>query len=152
MGDGHLQKFIAGDVFFHHMVGDQERKQVGNNFMCALADLYSHSPDDLQLPADEYHAAATAYDHAWHLHVFGPAMEHEELDEMASLLGQRPSSITEGNFKLEQRVREADSNIDEALIRYFYRYARRKKLILRDAVFSQGDQGKTATLQLLPKF
>ncbi len=368
-----LQEFVAGDVFFHHIQDDQEREQVGNNFMYALADLHSLSPDDLQLPADEYHVPTTAYDHAWHdlklwaqvhynsieqpepfmsytlkwlerfapdhtagtvivqgdtgpgqfiyhdgqikaivdweyahwgcpmedlaeirqrdllypfgdmmtrfkayeqrsgtqldmeliyyytvrslvntplaligpellypqehadiaerlawnalfmrvtaealaeamaidisneivelptqppsstssrlydavlsdlqneqlpriedsyyahrmrsttylfqhlrqLHVFGPAMECQELDEMASLLGQRPSSITEGNFKLEQRVREADSNIDEALIRYFYRYARRKELILGDAVFSQGDQGKTATLQLLRKF
>jgi hypothetical protein len=43
-------------------------------------------------------------------------MEHQELAKMASLPRQRPSSITEGNFKLEQRVREADSNIDEALI------------------------------------
>jgi hypothetical protein len=37
--DALLQEFVAGDVFFHHMVHDQEREQVGNNFMCALADL-----------------------------------------------------------------------------------------------------------------
>jgi hypothetical protein len=48
--DALLQEFVAGDVFFHHMVHDQEREQVGNNFMCALADLHSLSPDDLQLP------------------------------------------------------------------------------------------------------
>lgn len=124
--------------------------------------LYDTVLNDLQneqIPRieDKYYAhrmRSTSYlfQHLRQLNRFGAEIERQELDEMGALLGQRPSSITEGNFKLEQRIREADNNIDEALIRYFYRYSRRKEFILGDAVFSQGDQGKTATLQLLRKF
>lgn len=124
--------------------------------------LYDAVIDDLQneqLPhvGDEYRAhrlRSTSYlvEHLRQLYIFGPAMEAQELDEMGAVLGQRPGSLAEGKRQLEQRVREGDEALDETFIRYFYRYARRQELSLGDAVFSQGDQGKTATLQLLRKF
>ena len=133
--------------------------QPPSNATSRLYDVVLSDLQNEQLPHinDEYYAhrmRSTSYlfQHLRQLNTFGAEMERQELDEMAAILGQRPSSIIEGNFKLEQRIREADEDIDEALIRYFYRYSRRKELILGDAVFSQGDQGKTATLQLLRKF
>ena len=133
--------------------------QPPSNTTSRLYDAVLSDLQNEQLPRieDEYYAhrmQSTSYlfQHLRQLNTYGAEMERQELDEMAKILGQRPSSTTEGNFKLEQRIREADESIDEALIRYFYRYSRRKELILGDAVFSQGDQGKTATLQLLRKY
>lgn len=127
----------------------------------ATARIFDAVMDDLnleQLPKidDEYQAhrlRSTSYlvEHLRQIHVIGPQLEDQELIEMSELLGIKPHSIAEGNLLLERRINEQDASLDEALIRYFYRYARRKELILGDAVFSQGDQGKTATLQLLRK-
>ena len=89
------------------------------------------------------------FEHLRTAYIFGPAMEAQELDEMAELLGSRPESVKDGQRLLDEKVLEGDPAMDEQFIRYFYRYSRRKELILGDAVFSQGDQGKAATLQLL---
>jgi aminoglycoside phosphotransferase (APT) family kinase protein len=125
----------------------------------ATARLFDVVVDDLQneqLPQieDSYQAhrlrsSSYVLEHLRQAYNYGPQLEAQDLDEMAAILGTRPNSITEGNLLLERRVREQNPAHDEALIRYFYRYSRRKELILGDAVFSQGDQGKRATLQLL---
>ncbi len=124
--------------------------------------LYDAVLNDLQheqLPniEDEFYAhrmrsTCFLFQHLRQQHIFGEELERETLNEMAALLGRRPTSLVEGNVLLERRIHEADASLDEALIRFFYRYARRKELALGDAVFSQGDQGEVASLQLLREF
>jgi hypothetical protein len=79
----------------------------------------------------------------------GGMLDAQELDEMATLLGTHPDSVAEGNAKLDLMVRRAGRDMDERLIRYFYRYSRRQELVLGDAALSQGDMGKAARLQVL---
>jgi aminoglycoside phosphotransferase (APT) family kinase protein len=89
------------------------------------------------------------FEHLRQLARIGGALDMQELDEMTPLLGHRPASIAEGNEKLDMMVQRAGPEQDAALIRFFYRHARRKELALGDAALSQGDMGKAARLQLL---
>lgn len=89
------------------------------------------------------------FEHLRTLWRVGEFLDRQDLDEMAALLGTRPASIAEGNEKLDRLVNAAGPEMDALLIRYFYRYSRRKELVLGDAALSQGDMGKTAGLQPL---
>jgi aminoglycoside phosphotransferase (APT) family kinase protein len=89
------------------------------------------------------------FEHLRQLARVGTFLDEQELDEMSSLLGHRPASIAEGNEKLDLMVQSCGPEQDPALIRFFYRHARRKELALGDAALSQGDMGKAARLQLL---
>lgn len=90
--------------------------------------------------------------HLRQLQRVGPLIEQQDLDEVGVILGCRPTSMLEANQRLEARIREADADLDETLIRFFYRNSRRRELLLDDAMLAQGDQGKVATLQLLKEF
>ena len=52
-------------------------------------------------------------------------------------------------YGIRKMKEKREKDWDERLIRYFYRYSRRKELVLGEAALSQGDMGKTAGLQLL---
>ncbi len=88
-------------------------------------------------------------EHLRQLHRIGDALDRQELDETAALLGTRPASIAEANDKLDRLVQEVGPEWDARLIRFFYRQSRRKELALGEAAFAQGDMGKTARLQRL---
>lgn len=61
----------------------------------------------------------------------GPEIESLELADMAALLGRRPASVGEGQRALDALVRAAGPDMDEALLRYFYRHARREEALMR---------------------
>ncbi|MEO8698104.1 MAG: phosphotransferase family protein [Acidimicrobiales bacterium] len=51
----------------------------------------------------------------------GPQIESDDLDEIAELLGTRPTSWRDGDAALESFVAKADDAYDAELIRYFHR-------------------------------
>jgi hypothetical protein len=124
-----------------------------------LSRLYDVVRDDLldeHLPRiegayEQHRMRSTIYlfEHLRQLSRIGEFLDNQELDDMATLLGYRPSSISEGNFKLDQLVQQVGPDHDAVLIRYFYRNSRRQELALGEAALSQGDMGKTASLQPL---
>lgn len=125
------------------------------------ARLFDVVLDDLQrehLPQleDEYahhrlRSTTFLFTHLRQQHRIGGLLDEQDLDDMTRLLGVRPSCVLEGKHRLDRMVREVGAERDAELIRYFYRYARRQELVLGDAALSQGDMGKAARLQLLPR-
>jgi len=66
----------------------------------------------------------------------GPEIEQMELQDMQSLLGQRPSSVTAGQRAVDTLVRDSGPDMDEVLVRYFHRHA------LREQALMQGGMGR----------
>jgi aminoglycoside phosphotransferase (APT) family kinase protein len=61
---------------------------------------------------------------------WGEAIEQEDLDEVATILGTRPASWNDADTALERFVLEAGPEHDAALIRYFYRRTLRHELLI----------------------
>ena len=72
--------------------------------------------------------------HLRHGDQLGVAFDEQELDDMAELLGKRPSDVTEGHRAMHQLVLDSGPDRDEAFIRYFYRHARRKEMLMEGAL------------------
>jgi hypothetical protein len=68
----------------------------------------------------------------------GPEIESLELADMAVLLGRRPAGVGQGHRALDALVRAAGPDMDEPLLRYFYRHARREEALM------QGGMGRAA--------
>lgn len=66
--------------------------------------------------------------------VYGPQLEAEDLDEVAELLGRRPSSWEEADEALEAFVLEAPPELDGPLARYFVRRCLREESLLAPAM------------------
>lgn len=72
--------------------------------------------------------------HLRHGDQLGVAFDEQELDDMAELLGKRPSDVTEGHRAMHQLVLDSGPERDEAFVRYFYRYARREEMLMEGAL------------------
>jgi len=72
--------------------------------------------------------------HLRHGDRLGVAFDEQELDDMAELLGKRPSDVTEGHRAMHQLVLDSGPDRDEAFIRYFYRHARREEMLMEGAL------------------
>jgi aminoglycoside phosphotransferase (APT) family kinase protein len=64
----------------------------------------------------------------------GPALESQDLDEAAQLLGRRPASWREADAALEELVARAGPERDAELARYFYRRSLRQEALLAPAL------------------
>jgi hypothetical protein len=124
---------------------------IGRLFDVVMDDLKEEHAPRIQGPFEQHRMRSTIFlfEHLRTLWRVGELLDAQDLDEMGTLLGTRPVSIAEGKAKLDRLVSAVGPEWDERLIRYFYRYSRRKELALGDAALSQGDMGKTAGLQLL---
>lgn len=67
----------------------------------------------------------------------GPALEADDLDDVAKLLGRRPASWEEADARLEQLVLEAGPERDGELIRYFHRRLCREESLLHPVLREQ---------------
>ncbi len=72
--------------------------------------------------------------HLRHGDRLGVAFDEQELDDMAELLGKRPTGVTEGHRAMHQLVLDSGPDRDEAFIRYFYRHARREEMLMEGAL------------------
>ena len=68
-----------------------------------------------------------------HRDEFGAALEAQDLDEVAELLGHRPDAWTTAEAELEEFVLAAGPEHDVPLLQFFYRWQRRQEFMLRDA-------------------
>jgi hypothetical protein len=66
--------------------------------------------------------------------LYGPALEAQDLDEVAALLGRRPATWSEADEALEKWVATAGPESDAALVRYFQRRFRRHEFLLEGAL------------------
>jgi hypothetical protein len=64
----------------------------------------------------------------------GPSIERQDADELATLLGRRPTDWLDADYRLEQFVREAGSEADALLVDLLYRRVSRQRAILREAL------------------
>ncbi len=64
----------------------------------------------------------------------GPAIDALELDDLARLLGHRPSSLAQGDAELQQLVLGSGPERDAELVRYFYRRVTREETLLKPAM------------------
>lgn len=60
----------------------------------------------------------------------GPALEADDLDDVASLLGERPDSWRRADEALEELVIEADPDLDGPLVAYFHRRMLRQEALI----------------------
>ena len=58
-----------------------------------------------------------------------PALDDAELDDMAAVLGHRPSSIADGMVAIDEAVARADPSLDPVLLRWFHRSAVRRSAL-----------------------
>ncbi|MEZ4333108.1 MAG: phosphotransferase [Myxococcota bacterium] len=70
---------------------------------------------------------------------FGPALEADDLDDLAKILGRRPRSWEEGDAALERLVQAAGPERDPELIRYFHRRLCREESLLHPVLREQQD-------------
>lgn len=66
--------------------------------------------------------------------LYGPALEQQNLDEVAALLGRRPATWSDADRQLEEFVQRAGPEADAALIAIFHRRFSRQELLLQGAL------------------
>lgn len=84
--------------------------------------------------------------HARNLAEIGPEIEALELDDMEALLGARPESCRAGNRAIDRLVESAGPEMDETLVRYFYRHAVRERALMRGGM-GRADGATTSPLE-----
>ncbi len=70
---------------------------------------------------------------------FGPALEAEDLDDVAKLLGRRPPTWQEADARLEELVLASGPERDDEFIRYFHRRLSREESLLYPVLREQQD-------------
>ena len=70
---------------------------------------------------------------------FGPALESDDLDDVADLLGHRPSSWREADAELEALVLASGPERDAEFIRHFHRRLAREEALLGPVLREQRD-------------
>jgi len=70
---------------------------------------------------------------------YGPALESDDLDDVARLLGHRPSTWEEADAKLEALVLASGPERDADFIRYFHRRLCREEALLQPVLREQAD-------------
>ena len=78
---------------------------------------------------------------------FGAALEAQDLDEIAKLVGARPRTLAEGDAALERFIRTNQGEADARLVAYLYRRAVREEALWRGALGA----GERAVFQRLAR-
>jgi hypothetical protein len=87
------------------------------------------SPDD-EFAAYRFDAAQRLAEYLRRADRMGPALEADDLDDVAELLGHRPASWSEADAALEELVLEEDPDVEAALVGYFHRRALRQEALI----------------------
>ncbi|MEE2672877.1 MAG: phosphotransferase family protein [Myxococcota bacterium] len=87
------------------------------------------SPDD-EFAAYRFDAAQRLAEYLRRADRFGPALEADDLDDVAELLGHRPDTWQRADAELEALVLEADPDLDGPLIRYFHKRMLRQESLI----------------------
>jgi aminoglycoside phosphotransferase (APT) family kinase protein len=65
---------------------------------------------------------------------FAPAIEQQELDDVAALIGPRPANLADARRRLARWILDAGPDQDERLVRFLYRHGVREEFLMRDAL------------------
>lgn len=87
------------------------------------------SPDD-EFAAYRFDAAQRVAEYLRRADRMGPALEADDLDDVAELLGHRPDTWSRADEELEELVHEADPNLDEPLVAYFHKRMLRQEALI----------------------
>jgi hypothetical protein len=77
--------------------------------------------------------------------LLAPALDADELDDVAGVIGERPASLLEADTALERFVQDAPAERDPEILRLLHRRTLRRLALLRSAMREDPD----ATIQRL---
>jgi hypothetical protein len=88
-----------------------------------------------QSPGDEFaayrsDAAQRVAEYLRRADRMGPALEADDLDDVATLLGHRPDTWAQADEELEELVHDADPDLDGPLVGYFHRRMLRQEALI----------------------
>jgi hypothetical protein len=100
----------------------------------ALVAMLAPKPELDPFQAYQLRAARRVAHYLKQAELLGPALEAQDRDEVAAILGHRPDSWEQADAALEAFVRRASSKADAPLLRYFHRHVLRREALLRGAL------------------
>jgi aminoglycoside phosphotransferase (APT) family kinase protein len=119
-----------------------------------LFDILLENLRDEQLPAidDPFRASRLGLtlrlaQHLANAERLAPALDAEELDDLGALLGRRPATLREGQWALDQLVREQGAQREEELVRYFHRHALRHQALMHGALGMVDERSRLSPIE-----
>jgi len=109
----------------HSQAHDALRAALEGHARAAAAE----APDD-EFASYRFDAAQRLAEYLRRADRMGPALEADDLDDVAELLGYRPSSWRRADEALEALVGEEDSDLDAPLVAYFHRRMLRQEALI----------------------
>lgn len=110
------------------------RHSQGHDALQAMLEGHAKAAAD-EAPDDEF--AAYRFDAAQRVAAYlkradlmGPALEADDLDDVAELLGHRPDGWRQADEELEALVLEADPDLDGPLVAYFHKRMLRQEALI----------------------
>jgi hypothetical protein len=100
----------------------------------ALVEMLAPQPGHDPFRAFETRTAERAARYLARADLLGPALEAEDLDEAAALLGSRPGSWQEADARLEAFAVATGPEADGRLVHYFHRHLSRHEALLAGAL------------------
>ena len=115
-------------------VAEPSRHSQGHDAMKAMLEGHAGAaveerPDD-EFAAYRFDAAQRVAEYLKRADRMGPALEADDLDDVAELLGHRPDSWQRADGELEDLVLEADPALDGPLVAYFHRRMLRQEALI----------------------
>jgi hypothetical protein len=94
-----------------------------------VSEAAEEHPDD-EFASYRFDAAQRVAEYLRRADLIGPALEADDLDDVAELLGHRPASWPVADAELEALVHEEDPDLEAALVAYFHRRALRQEALI----------------------
>ena len=117
---------IPGAELSRHSPGHDALRAMLENHAKTAAD---ENPAD-QFAAYRFDAAQRVAEYLRRADRIGPALEAADLDDVASLIGSRPSTWSQADAELEELVLESGSEQDGPLALYFHRRMLRQEALI----------------------
>jgi aminoglycoside phosphotransferase (APT) family kinase protein len=114
--------------------GEPTRHSQGHDAMQAALEGHAEqatadAPDD-EFAAYRFDAAQRLAEYLRRADRMGPALESDDLNDVAQILGHRPPTWQQADDDLEELVAEADPDLDGPLVAYFHRRMLRQEALI----------------------
>jgi hypothetical protein len=110
------------------------RYSQGHDALQAMLDDHASSAAEENLgdgfAAYRFDAAQRVAEYLRRADCMGPALEADDLDDVAELLGHRPDSWLRADEELEELIHEADPDLDGPLVAYFHKRMLRQEALI----------------------
>jgi aminoglycoside phosphotransferase (APT) family kinase protein len=111
----------------------------------ALVGMLDRPSEDDDFAAYQSDTAARLARYLRDVELLAPALDADELDDVAGVIGERPASLLEADTALERFVQDAPAERDPEILRLLHRRTLRRLALLRSAMREDPD----ATIQRL---